>query len=379
MNSRFRVLVVDDSAVVRRIVTSALRDDPEIDVCGEAVDGVDALLKIASLSPDAVTLDLEMPRLDGLGALRELRKTKPRLPVVMFSTLTERGAVATLDALALGADDYVAKPSNVGGFDEALGRLKNDLVPKLKALCRRRGAAPGGAAPAKPRKTLRASEPPPAPAAAPVRPTPAFANGSSPPADIVAIASSTGGPAALTAFFTALPRTATTPIVVTQHMPPLFTRLLAERLAAATGRDVKEATAGERLEDGMVRIAPGERHLVLVRDGGGVRTELSDGPPENSCRPAADPMLRSVATLFGARALVVVLTGMGRDGAAGAEAVRRAGGAILAQDEASSVVWGMPGAAVHAGVVAFQGPPEALAAETGRRVRRATRPVGSGV
>jgi two-component system chemotaxis response regulator CheB len=384
MTAKLRVLVVDDSAVVRRIVTGALREDPGFEVCGEAANGLEAVDMVARLDPDAVTLDIEMPELDGLGALRRIRALKPRLPVVMFSTLTERGAVATLDALAFGADDYVTKPSNCGSFDRALAALREDLLPRLKALCRRRTAAASPAAPPVAPSPAPSAVFAPSPSAAPPKssaPTapPTLRRGPTRPAELLVVASSTGGPTALTAFLTALPRDVATPIVIVQHMPPLFTRLLADRLAGALGRDVREAVHDGVVPPGAVRVAPGDRHVRLVRDAGGVRTRLDDGPPENSCRPAADPLFRSAAETFGSVALGVVLTGMGKDGCEGARRIVDAGGAVFAQDEASSVVWGMPGAVAREGLASLLLPPEALAVEAARHLRRSAKPVGAGV
>lgn len=379
MTGRLRVLVVDDSATIRKIVTGALRDDPEFEVCGEAENGLVAAEMVGKLDPDAVTLDVEMPILDGLGALRRIRMIRPRLPVIMFSTLTERGALATLDAMALGADDYVAKPSNSGGFDHALAALRSELLPRLKALCRRRGTSPPppAAAPAAPAPRAAVAAPFPAPpsilsAAKPPSPGPRRA------AELLAIASSTGGPTALTSFLASLPEGVAAPVVVVQHMPPVFTRLLAERLAATLRRDVREAVDGESPPNGSVRIAPGDRHLLVSREGGGVRLKLDGGPPENSCRPSADPLFRSAAAAFGPAALGVVLTGMGKDGLEGSRRIVEGGGFVLAQDEASSVVWGMPGAVVRAGLSSATLPPEGLASEAGRRLRPAAKPVGIG-
>ncbi|HYC76462.1 MAG TPA: chemotaxis response regulator protein-glutamate methylesterase [Planctomycetota bacterium] len=367
---RIRTLVVDDSATIRKIVCGALRFDPEIEVVGEAADGREALAQIESTAPDAVTLDIEMPVMDGLEALREIRRTRPRLAVIMFSTRTERGAVATLDALALGADDYVTKPSGAEGLPSAVQKLRDELIPRIKELCRSRVARAEAA---------ERRAPPPAPPEAPRRVAPRPAQepfltsereivGGTRRADLVALAASTGGPSALTDFFRALPRDLAAPILVAQHMPPLFTRLLAERLAARTGLDVREAVDGERLLSGMARIAPGDRHLVVRRERGAFYAALTDDLPEHSCRPAADPLFRSLAAAAGPNALCVLLTGMGRDGCDGARSVRAAGGAVVAQDEASSVVWGMPGAVVRAGLADEVLPLSRIPLEVQRRV-----------
>ena len=350
--AKIRVLVVDDAVVVRRIVTEVLSSDPDIEVVGTAANGRLALQKLAGLQPDLVTLDIEMPELDGLGTLVELRKSHPRLPVIMFSTLTERGASATLEALARGASDYVTKPANVGSVTLAQERVREDLVPKIKALCGRVVLAPRPA-PAAPR----------APAPPVVAPRPALPQR----VDLLAIGVSTGGPNALAAIIPALPADFPLPVVIVQHMPPVFTRFLAERLASTSRLAVREGEEGGVVEPGVVWVAPGSSHMVLTREGEALRLRLTQDPPENSCRPAVDPLFRSAAALVGSRTLALVLTGMGQDGLRGAEEIRKAGGVVLAQDEASSVVWGMPGAVVGAGLADTVLPLERLAAELTQR------------
>lgn len=331
---KIRVLVVDDAIVVRRMVSDLLAADPDIEVVGTAANGRLALGKLAALQPDLVTLDIEMPELDGLATLVELRKAYPRLPVIMFSTLTERGAVGTLDALARGATDYVTKPTNLGSATLAQARIREELIPRIKAL----------AGPLPPRQP--ATPPPPRPAGPPGPPRSARLRQ---PIDCVAIGVSTGGPNALAEVVPRLPADFPVPIVIVQHMPPVFTRFLADRLAASSTLAVREAEDGARLEPGTVWVAPGNYHLLVRRDGEAVRIALTQDPPENSCRPAVDPLFRSVVACYGERVLGVVLTGMGQDGLLGATAIRRAGGTVLAQDEATAVVWGMPGALVHHG------------------------------
>jgi two-component system, chemotaxis family, protein-glutamate methylesterase/glutaminase len=308
-----------------------------------------------------------MPDLDGLGTLRELRKTHPRLPVIMFSTLTERGARATLDALALGANDYVCKPANVGSVPQAIASVREQLLPRIKALCppprsaAGRAAAPGAARSGTPVAPLRR----PAPAAG-VVPAPA------PTArvDLLAIGSSTGGPDALTALLPQLPASFPVPVVVVQHMPPVFTRMFAQRLDGKCALEVKEAEDGDVVRPGRVLVAPGDRHLELVRLGATVVARLTTAPPENFCRPAVDVTFRSAAHLYGAGVLSVVLTGMGSDGARGAEVLRRGGAEVVAQDEASSVVWGMPGAVVAAGLAHRVLPLSAIARDVTTAVAR---------
>lgn len=334
-----RVLIVDDSATIRRLLADILAGDPEIEVVGAAANGAAALEKIRELRPDVITLDVEMPGVSGLDLLVEIRRASPRLPVIMFSSLTQRAASTTLDALARGATDYVTKPSGEGGREAAAEHVRSHLVPKLKALVL--PARPPAVAPR-----------PKEPAAAVVPPTTTtIAHGAPRRAvDVLAIGASTGGPNALSALFGALPRGLSVPVVIVQHMPPLFTQILAERLTATSGHPVSEAKDGDALAPGRVLIAPGDQHVRLTLDGATVRVTLDRGPKENSCRPSVDVLFRSVASVFGGRSLAVILTGMGQDGLRGAELIHAAGGQILAQDEATSVVWGMPGSVAHAGI-----------------------------
>jgi two-component system chemotaxis response regulator CheB len=350
--TRTRVLVVDDAVVVRRMVTDALAQDPEIEVVGSAANGRIALQKILQCEPDVVTLDIEMPELDGLQTLREIRRLHPHLPVIMFSTLTAHGAVKTLEALALGATDYVTKPANVGRVAEGLQRVREELVPKIKAICRK--ATP-----------------------TPVVPAGGCHVGGAPDGriDIVAIGVSTGGPNALARIVPALPAAFPVPLLIVQHMPPVFTSILADRLDAQAAVTVREAQRGDLLRPGVAYLAPGGYHLVVRRQGIDVVADLTQTPPEHSCRPSADVLFRSVADVFGPGALAVVLTGMGEDGTRGARAIRDAGGQVLAQDEATSVVWGMPGQVVRAGLANRVLPLDLIAPELVRRAgTQAARP-----
>jgi len=335
---RIRVLIVDDSVVIRRLLTDCLADDPDIEVVGTAASGKIGLAKITQVNPDVMTLDVEMPEMDGIQTLVELRKEYPRLPVIMFSTLTERGAASTLDALTHGASDYVTKPANVGSVATALQRVREQLIPKIKALCPRRAPEP---IPLRPRTVA----PVKGGSARPVPPAPAKRA-----IEVLAIGASTGGPNALAALMAALPAELPVPVVVVQHMPPMFTKLLADRLSAGSPLLVQEAAGGEILAPGQVWIAPGDHHMTVVRGPRGVKLKLDQGPPENSCRPAVDVLFRSVAEVYGASALATVLTGMGQDGLIGASWIKEHGGLVLAQDEATSVVWGMPGYVVRGGL-----------------------------
>jgi two-component system, chemotaxis family, protein-glutamate methylesterase/glutaminase len=343
-----RILVVDDSVVIRKVLSATLSADPELEVVGSAGDGRIALAKIAQLHPDLVTLDIEMPVLNGLETLAELRKLYPKLPVVMFSTLTERGAAATLDALSLGASDYATKPSNTGSGAEASTAIRAELVPKIKTLCARPVPRP-------------AYLPPPRPVV-PVR-RPAHRR-----IEIVAIGTSTGGPNALAEVLPRLPRDFPVPIVLVQHMPPVFTRLLAERLNGRSQIRIEEGSAGATPCPGQAWIAPGNFHMTLKRSAIGSRLELNQDSPENSCRPSVDVLFRSVAEVYGANVLAVVMTGMGSDGVIGAERIRRSGGEVIIQDEASSVVWGMPGLVHAAGQADAVYPLDQLSQEITRRV-----------
>ncbi len=369
--AKIRVLIVDDSAVLRRLLSDLLAEDSQIEVVGLAGDGQTALTKIQQLKPDLVTLDMEMPVMDGLDTLRALRKIYIKLPVIMFSTLTERGSCATLDALALGASDYVTKPANVGSVMASMNKIREDLIPKIKALCLRNpafslpAALPSSIAPTAGPTTASAlgSKSQPLPRSIPPRKA-----GQSHAPEILAVGVSTGGPNALAEFIPALGRNFPIPIVIVQHMPPLFTRLLAERIAAVSGINCREGVPGEILRPGDAWVAPGGFHMEVEPCLQGARLRMTEEPPENSCRPAVDVLFRSVSKVYGTGTLAVVLTGMGQDGLKGAEVIRNAGGSILAQDEASSVVWGMPGAVATAGLAEKVLPLSELASEVLSRV-----------
>jgi two-component system, chemotaxis family, protein-glutamate methylesterase/glutaminase len=341
-----RVLIIDDSAVSRRLLSEVLASDPEIEIAGTAGNGSLALRRIPEVQPDLITLDIEMPVLDRLATITEIRKLYPKLPVIMFSSLTERGAVATLDALARGASDYVTKPTNAGSGEGAHARVREELIPKIKSLCAVRGRFPQFV---------------PAPAVATTIRQPARI-------DIVAIGTSTGGPNALTRLLPQFPADFPVPIVIVQHMPPMFTRLLADRLNRRARLKVQEGQEGNKVESGQVWIAPGDQHMTVARKGGDVVLALRQDPPENSCRPAVDVLFRSVAQIYGANALAVVLTGMGSDGTRGARAIRDAGGVVIVQDEATSVVWGMPGSVVAASLADRICPLTTIVPEVFRRV-----------
>ncbi len=326
-----RVLVVDDSVVMRRVLSEVIRSDPSLEVAGYAANGQIALNLLEQVAPDVITLDIEMPVMDGLATLRALRARRSDVPVIMFSTLTERGAEATIDSLALGASDYVAKPVELGNYTLARDRIREALLPKIKALSRatRGFASPaGGSAPPRLRTKI------------------AIAGR----VDVVAIGCSTGGPNALAQVLPGFPADFAVPVLIVQHMPPAFTRFLAQRLSSLCPLPVMEAAGGEVLHPGKIWVAPGGFHLAVVADGATQKLQLSQTPPENSCRPSVDVLFRSLTPLFCNRVLAVVLTGMGQDGLRGCEMLADAGAQIVAQDEASSVVWGMPGFVAKAGL-----------------------------
>ncbi len=342
MTAKIRVLVVDDSTIIRRLVTDILSADPEIEVVGTAPDGQVALTKLGTLAAEVVTLDIEMPVMDGLETLVHLRKTYPRLPVIMFSTLTSSGAVATLDALARGATDYVTKPANVGSVTEAMQHVRSLLIPKIKTLARSAHLA----ALSETRASLSQATPT-VHRLATIRPT--ISKPAVPPT-LIGIGVSTGGPNALAELLPRLPKNLPVPIVVVQHMPPIFTKHLAERLDAVSAVRVVEASDGELLQSGSVYLAPGGHHLEVMRGERGLELRIVDTPPENSCRPAVDVLFRSIARTCGAASIGCILTGMGRDGLKGCEAMVQAGARIFVQDQPSSVVWGMPGVVAEAGL-----------------------------
>jgi len=334
-----RILIVDDAVVVRRLVAKALRADEELEVAASAENGQVALRMLPEVKPDVVILDVEMPVMDGLETLQVIRKEYPRLPVIMFSRLTHEGAETTVKALTLGANDYVSKPTTAGSMGTSLDEMASSLTAKIKANCRHyaRISAPPSPVGGGKRDLARITTPVPVPQA----------GGRT---KVVAIGVSTGGPNALATMLKGLPTPFSVPILIVQHMPPLFTDHLAGRLDGLTDIRVRVGQDGATVRAGDLWIAPGGRHMEVERHGQGARIRIHDGPPENSCRPAVDVLFRSVARTYGKYALGVILTGMGEDGRRGAEVLRTAGAQILAQDEATSTVWGMPGAVVKAGL-----------------------------
>lgn len=336
---RIRVLIVDDSVVIRRLVTHALEQDPQVEVVGSSSNGAIALQRIPQFNPDVVTLDIEMPEMDGLETLKRIKRQYSQIRVIMFSTLTERGAGTTMEALSLGADDYVTKASNEGSLDRSMARLREELIPKIKQFfhfsAKMIAAEP-----------VRTSNPPAARPAAPAIHKARMALNPK----VLAIGISTGGPNALGTILPELPTGFPLPVLIVQHMPPLFTKFLADRLNATCRMSVAEAQHGEPVEPGKILIAPGDFHMKVISHGSRVCVQLDQSPPENSCRPAVDALFASISAVYGGAAIAAILTGMGQDGLRGVETLRAQGASIIAQDEASSVVWGMPGAVVSAGL-----------------------------
>lgn len=354
---RVRIMIVDDSAVMRSLLRSVVTADHGLEVAGTAADGASALGCLDSIRPNLILMDVEMPIMDGLATLRALRERGHKMPVIMCSSLTQQGAKVTIEALSAGASDYVAKPAGQSSREDAVRALSQELLPKIHALAGlslpHAQPAQQSALPIGPRPPLlfpnAIAIPPPKPSAITSNPA------------ILAIGVSTGGPAALDILLPALPGNFPLPVLIVQHMPEVFTRLFAERLASLCALRVHEASEGDQIVPGVISIARGNWHLeaqppthvatiAASRPSAPPTLHLSQGPLENHCRPAVDVLFRSVARVYGSGVLAVVLTGMGSDGMNGCRIIREQGGSVLAQDEASSTVWGMPGAVATAGL-----------------------------
>jgi two-component system chemotaxis response regulator CheB len=346
-----RVMVVDDSVVIRGMISRWLASEPDIVVAASLRTGLDAVNQIERVNPDVAVLDIEMPDLDGISALPLLLAKKRNLIIIMASTLTRRNAEISFKALSLGASDYIPKPESTRE-PAAAETFRHDLLQKIRHL----GAKVRRTAPASPVPHLapacnRAREPQPRPPVA----TPQFLRrnfGTQNPR-VLLIGSSTGGPQALMTLVGEIGAVIDRfPVLITQHMPPTFTTILAEHLARASHRPAREAVDGEVVKAGHIYLAPGGRHMRVTRHGVEAVIALDDGPPVNFCKPAVDPMFSSAIDVWQGAILAVVLTGMGSDGMRGGKEIVAAGGSVIAQDEASSVVWGMPGAAANAGICA---------------------------
>jgi len=353
-----RVMVVDDAVVARSLVTRWVESEPDMMVAASLRTGRQAVDQVETSDPDVVVLDVEMPELDGISALPLLLKKKRDLVVIMASTVTRRGAEVSLRALSLGAADYIPKPVTTREATTS-SEFRRELIDKIRILGRRRRWLPRHTAPAlvpaEPREIQRRPG-----AAFPLRdnalnkPEPhgyTLRPFSSAIPRVLLIGSSTGGPQALTALFEKLTAAVDrAPVLITQHMPPTFTTVLAEHLRRVSGRGAHEAEDGEPVLAGGIYLAPGGRHMRVLRDGDIVKIALTDDPPINFCRPSVDPLFSSAAAVWGPAVLAVVLTGMGSDGTQGAADIVAAGGSIIAQDEATSVVWGMPRSVAQAGL-----------------------------
>ncbi|HEY4075903.1 MAG TPA: chemotaxis response regulator protein-glutamate methylesterase [Rhizomicrobium sp.] len=347
--ARIRVMVVDDSAVVRGLTARILESEPAIEVVASCSNGLMAIQQLARRKVDVIILDIEMPVMDGLSALPGLLAIDPSIRIIVASTLTQRNAEISLTALAQGAADYIPKPST--GQLRSAEIYSRDLLAKIRALGARRltevSHAPRSGKTVPARFNVLQSRKLPSP-------------------KVLVIGSSTGGPQALQAFFRDLPGSVRMPILVAQHMPAAFTPILAQHIAQAGLRPCREAQHGTVLKDGHVYLAPGDFHMEISREGSDFCTRLTQEPPENFCRPSVNPLFRSAAQHFGQHVLAVMLTGMGSDGLDGAHAIHRAGGTIIAQDEESSVVWGMPGAVANANLCTAVLPLPQIAPRVGR-------------
>jgi len=371
-----KIMIVDDSAVVRGLISRWLEHEPDMVLAGLAIDGAKGVEKVKEIQPDVLILDIEMPNMGGLEALPKLLAAKPGLKVLMASTLTTRGANVTLRALELGAADYIPKPDStrIGGADG----FRTELLTKIRALCGRTrswpvppaagNAAPAGSAAPSPSAHGHATpapsalRPAPKPVITPV--TPSLRPRATGPKriDCLVIGASTGGPPALRAFLLGLGPEWKLPILIVQHMPATFTAILAEHLDKALPQKVQEAKDGMLIESRNIYIAPGDFHMTIRPDPIVKQIRLDQTPQINWCRPAVDPLFKSAAEVYGNHALGVVLTGMGHDGRDGAQALVNANGSVMVQDEATSVVWGMPGAIAEAGLAEIIKPIDGLSA-----------------
>jgi len=363
MDDNLRVLIVDDSVTYRKLASLAITGLPGIEVVGTAANGRIALERLDSLRVDLLLLDLEMPELNGLQTLRRLQELRSPVGAIMLSAFTRDGAQATVEALDLGAFDFALKPIG-GGFDENLGKLRNELRQRLEAFRRRHGI----------RKIL--GQPPavtlsrlPPPAARPVAPPPPVVRTTCRP-EVVVLGISTGGPPALTQMLPKLPATLSAPLLIVQHMPAFFTRSLAEDLNRRCQLRVAEAADGQQVTAGTILIAPGGKQMKVRRENGLSVVRITDDPPENSCRPSVDYLFRSAAETYGGNVLGVIMTGMGNDGAAGCRLLKQRGAAIVAQDQASCVVFGMPREPIEEGLADVVAPLDSIATEITRLAGR---------
>lgn len=332
MSSRpLRVLVVDDSAIYRKAVRELLEKTPDVEVVGVAANGKIALQKIEQLKPDLLTLDIEMPEMDGIEVLKHLQQNKIDVAAIMLSAFTEEGAKRTTDAVNLGAFDFVLKPQG-SNAQESIGKLRRELLPKIEAF----------------RINYLLTHP--TSSSSKLEFVDAPAERWSGPTELIVIGVSTGGPASLTKVLPRIPKNFGLPILIVQHMPPIFTKSLAEDLDKKCQLEVREAAAGDKVRPGQILIAPGGKQMKIEREDHGVFVRITDDPPERSCRPSADYLFRSAAEVYGGSVTAVIMTGMGDDGTEGCRLLKRRGAKVIAQDEASCVVYGMPRQVAEAGL-----------------------------
>ena len=366
-NRRIRVMLVDDAVVVRGLFARWVESEPDLDVVATLRTGREAVDQLQRVDPDVVVLDVDMPDLDGIAALPLLLEKKRDLVVIMASTLTRRNAEISLRALSLGAADYIPKPGSNREVSASTA-FRRDLIEKIRELGLRARRLRRAAPPLRSSLEVRSAPPivpqPVEEVAAPpisLRPMPTF------PPKVLVIGSSTGGPQALNSLIAEISGVLQrAPVLITQHMPPTFTAVLAEHLARVAKRPVREAVDGEEIIAGTVYLAPGGKHMRVARRDGNAVIAIEDGPLVNFCKPAVDPLFASAAEVWGNKVLALVLTGMGSDGLAGAKAVVAAGGHVMAQDEESSVVWGMPGQVTNAGLCSAVLPLPEIAAKLAR-------------
>ncbi|HEY5648116.1 MAG TPA: chemotaxis response regulator protein-glutamate methylesterase [Nitrospiria bacterium] len=354
---KVRVLVVDDSVLIRRLLVSALNKDPELEVVATANNGRFALAKIPHYNPDVVTMDIEMPEMNGMEALALLQKSHPNLPVIMLSGQTEKAAAKTFDCLELGASDYISK-EDMGKGEAAFGYLRETLIPRIKYFAQKAREKTKKGAPPHVIDSKKET--------AQDYARPGGKNGGR--VDAVLIGASTGGPNVLLDMLPKIPENFPVPILIVQHMPPVFTAQFSRNVSAKSLIPFHEASSGELVQPGTGWVAPGDYHMIVSREGAEVRVRTNQEPPENSCRPAVDVLFRSAAKVYGENVLAVILTGMGQDGLRGCEEVVAAGGQVIVQDEATSVVWGMPGYVAQAGLAEQVLPVDKILKEIIRRV-----------
>jgi two-component system chemotaxis response regulator CheB len=355
MSQSIRVMLCDESAIMRRLISTALRLEPSMAVVCEAHNGRDAIEKLDDARPDILVMDIGMPVMNGVEAVREIRRRHPDLPIIMLSSLTSRGAKGSLDAITAGATDVSTKPVGSTHIQQSLDALRRDLIPKLLHW------TAGQPTRSRPQTTDCSSVPR-------ASRTSASSSESSSQISAIAIGVSTGGPQALATLIQELPMGFPIPILIAQHMPPVFTRLLAERLSAQTGHSVREAVDGDELDAGTILVAPGDHHLTVSREGDSVRARLNQEPPENACRPSVNPLFCSMAECYGQGTLGIVLTGTGQDGVRGVKRLKTCGATVFAQDQESSVIWGMPGQVVKMGLADQVLPIDQMAAAVLRAV-----------